>query len=124
VDDLLKLIDVLNPDNEAGRLTLIVRMGAEKVGEMLPQMIRAVKREGKKVVWSRQKERERKKMNEINLLREHIRSFLRLEKKKQKQSQRIEGCIAYSCICTYIQTYICICMRRFASHSGSALGAF
>ena len=52
MDDLLKLIDVLNPDNEAGRLTLIVRMGAEKVGEMLPQMIRAVKREGKKVVWS------------------------------------------------------------------------
>jgi len=51
-DDLLKLIDVLNPDNEPGRLTLIVRMGAEKVGEMLPQMIRAVKREGKSVVWS------------------------------------------------------------------------
>jgi 3-deoxy-7-phosphoheptulonate synthase len=51
-DDLLKLIDVLNPDNEPGRLTLIVRMGADKVGEMLPQMIRAVKREGKAVVWS------------------------------------------------------------------------
>ena len=52
VDDLLRLIDVLNPENEPGRLTLIVRMGAEKVGEMLPQMIRAVKREGKSVVWS------------------------------------------------------------------------
>jgi 3-deoxy-7-phosphoheptulonate synthase len=51
-DELLKLIDVLNPDNEPGRLTLIVRMGADKVGEMLPQMIRAVKREGKSVVWS------------------------------------------------------------------------
>ena len=52
VDGLLRLIDVLNPENEPGRLTLIVRMGAEKVGEMLPQMIRAVKREGKSVVWS------------------------------------------------------------------------
>ena len=44
---MLRLIDVLNPDNEPGRLTLIVRLGAEKVGEMLPAMIRAVEREGK-----------------------------------------------------------------------------
>src|SRR5215207_6755004 len=51
-DDLLKLIDVLNPDNEPGRLTLIVRMGADKVGEMLPAMVRAVNREGRSVVWS------------------------------------------------------------------------
>ena len=52
VDDMLRLMDVLNPANEPGRLTLIVRLGADKVGEMLPQMIRAVKREGKSVVWS------------------------------------------------------------------------
>src|SRR5947209_9055549 len=51
-DELLRLIDILNPDNEPGRLTLIVRLGADKVGEMLPQMIRAVKREGRSVVWS------------------------------------------------------------------------
>src|SRR5260221_631753 len=52
VDDMLRLTDVLNPDNEPGRLTLIVRLGADKVGEMLPAMIRAVKREGRSVVWS------------------------------------------------------------------------
>ena len=52
VDDMLRLIDMLNPENEPGRLTLIVRLGAEKVGEMLPAMVRAVKREGKSVVWS------------------------------------------------------------------------
>ncbi len=52
VDDLLRLIDVLNPENEPGRLTLIVRLGADKVGDMLPAMVRAVKREGKSVVWS------------------------------------------------------------------------
>ena len=52
VDDLLRLIDVLNPENDAGRLTLIVRLGADKVGDMLPAMVRAVKREGKSVVWS------------------------------------------------------------------------
>jgi 3-deoxy-7-phosphoheptulonate synthase len=51
-DDLIRLIDILNPDNEPGRLTLIGRFGNEKVGEHLPALIRAVKREGKVVVWS------------------------------------------------------------------------
>ncbi len=51
-DDLLKLCDVLNPLNEAGRLTVIVRMGAQKIGENLPALIRAVEREGYKVLWS------------------------------------------------------------------------
>jgi 3-deoxy-7-phosphoheptulonate synthase len=52
IDEMMRLIDVLNPENEPGRLTLIVRLGADKVGEMLPQMIRAVQREGRSVVWS------------------------------------------------------------------------
>ncbi len=51
-DVLLKLIDVLNPENEAGRLTLISRMGSTKVGEFLPPLVRAVKEAGKNVVWS------------------------------------------------------------------------
>jgi 3-deoxy-7-phosphoheptulonate synthase len=51
-DGLLKLIDVLNPDNEPGRLTLICRHGAEKSADHLPALVRAVKREGKAVVWS------------------------------------------------------------------------
>lgn len=51
-EGLLQLIDILNPTNEAGRLTLIARFGAEKVGEHLPGLIRAVAREGKNVVWS------------------------------------------------------------------------
>ena len=51
-DDLLKLIDALNPQNEPGRLTLISRFGAEKVGKHLPALIRAVEREGKIVVWA------------------------------------------------------------------------
>jgi 3-deoxy-7-phosphoheptulonate synthase len=51
-DELLKLIDILNPQNIPGRLTLIARFGADKVAEKLPPMVRAVKREGKKVVWS------------------------------------------------------------------------
>ncbi len=50
--DLLKLIDRMNPKNEAGRLTLIARFGAGQVGEHLPRLIRAVEREGRKVVWS------------------------------------------------------------------------
>ncbi|WP_174800496.1 class II 3-deoxy-7-phosphoheptulonate synthase [Martelella limonii] len=51
-DDLLRLIDALNPENEAGRLTLICRFGHDKVADHLPRLIRAVEREGKKVVWS------------------------------------------------------------------------
>jgi len=50
-DDLLRLIDKLNPDNEPGRLTVITRMGADKVAERLPRVIRAVKREGRAVLW-------------------------------------------------------------------------
>ncbi len=51
-EELLELIDALNPANEPGRLTLIVRMGAEKIGELFPPLLRAVKEAGKEVVWS------------------------------------------------------------------------
>ena len=51
-DGLLVLCDILNPENEPGRLTLINRFGHEKVGDHLPGLIQAVEREGKKVVWS------------------------------------------------------------------------
>ncbi len=51
VEDLLKLIEALDPNNEPGRLTLISRMGVNKVAEFLPPLLRAVKREGRKVVW-------------------------------------------------------------------------
>ena len=51
-DELIRLLDTLNPQNEAGRLTLICRYGADKVGQHLPKLIRAVEREGRKVLWS------------------------------------------------------------------------
>ena len=51
-EDLLRLIDILSPENEPGRLTLICRCGAGKVADRLPPLIRAVKREGKSVVWT------------------------------------------------------------------------
>lgn len=51
-DDLLALIDRLNPANEAGRLTLIARMGSDKVEKFLPPLVRAVEREGRSVVWA------------------------------------------------------------------------
>jgi 3-deoxy-7-phosphoheptulonate synthase len=50
-DELLRLIDILNPANEPGRLTLITRMGAGKPAEKLPALVRAVQREGRVVVW-------------------------------------------------------------------------
>lgn len=51
-DDLLRVCDTLNPNNEAGRLTLISRMGAGKVEEKLPPLVRKLKEEGRSVVWS------------------------------------------------------------------------
>ncbi|WP_111636838.1 class II 3-deoxy-7-phosphoheptulonate synthase [Marinomonas shanghaiensis] len=51
-EDLLRLCDVLNPENEPGRLNIIVRMGVDKVAEGMPKLIRAIQREGKQVVWS------------------------------------------------------------------------
>ena len=51
-DELLRVIDILNPDNEPGRMTLVVRMGHDKVLEHLPPLIRAIEREGRIVVWS------------------------------------------------------------------------
>ena len=51
-DDLLPLIDALNPGNIPGRLTLIGRFGADKVGDRLPALMAATKAEGKRVIWS------------------------------------------------------------------------
>ncbi|MFC3032566.1 class II 3-deoxy-7-phosphoheptulonate synthase [Pseudoalteromonas fenneropenaei] len=51
-DELIELIDALNPDNKAGRLTLITRMGADILPEKLPALVRKVQQEGRKVIWS------------------------------------------------------------------------
>ena len=48
---LAKLLDVLHPDDEPGRLTLIVRLGADNVDEHLPRLIETVRRSGKTVLW-------------------------------------------------------------------------
>ena len=50
-DDLLRILERLNPANEPGRITLISRMGHDKVAARLPPLLRAVEREGAKVVW-------------------------------------------------------------------------
>jgi len=51
-DELIELIDALNPENEEGRLNLIVRMGAGKIEEYFPKLLKRVRDEGKHVVWS------------------------------------------------------------------------
>ncbi len=52
VDELLRLIETLDPRNEPGRITVICRLGADKVDSLLPPLVRAVAREGRKVVWA------------------------------------------------------------------------
>ncbi|MDF2901571.1 MAG: dhs, partial [Phenylobacterium sp.] len=51
-DDLLRLIDVLNPRNEAGRLTLYGRFGHDKIADRLPRLLQATKKSGRSVVWA------------------------------------------------------------------------
>ena len=51
-DDLIKIIDKINPDNTAGRITLIARYGNDKVGNLLPKLIKRITDEGRIVVWS------------------------------------------------------------------------
>ena len=50
-DTLIRLIDVLNPTNKPGRMTLIARMGHDKVESKLPPLLKKIKSEGRKVVW-------------------------------------------------------------------------
>jgi 3-deoxy-7-phosphoheptulonate synthase len=52
VDDMRRLIEKLNPENEAGRLNFIVRMGAQKIGEYLPKFLQEIKKDGSNIVWS------------------------------------------------------------------------
>ncbi len=51
-DEALRLLDMLSPDNEPGRIVLINRYGAEDVGRFLPKLVRKIEAEGRSVVWS------------------------------------------------------------------------
>jgi len=51
-DELMELLDILNPKNEAGRIVLIARFGAGKVQAGLPRLVQRIQKEGRKVVWS------------------------------------------------------------------------
>ena len=50
-DDLIRLLDKVNPNNETGKVVLICRMGSEKVNEHLPKLIKNIKANGKNVIW-------------------------------------------------------------------------
>jgi 3-deoxy-7-phosphoheptulonate synthase len=51
-DDLIRLIDILNPENIPGRLTLIARFGSDRIATGLPKLVRRIRKEGRTVVWS------------------------------------------------------------------------
>mmetsp|Transcript_2452 Transcript_2452/g.3859 ORF Transcript_2452/g.3859 Transcript_2452/m.3859 type:complete len:502 (-) Transcript_2452:187-1692(-) len=81
-DELLRIIDNMNPNNIPGRLTIIVRMGAEKLRKNLPGLIRAVQREGKSVLWISDpvhgntfKTETGYKTRDFNAIRDELRAF-------------------------------------------------
>lgn len=86
-DEIIKLIDILNPDNIPGKLTLISRMGATKVEELLPSLVEFVKNEGKNVIWSCDpmhgniiKTSNNYKSRKFNDILSEIKSFTRIHK--------------------------------------------
>lgn len=52
LDELIRILDILNPRDSAGKITLITRFGHDKIGEILPKMIQRVESEGRTVIWS------------------------------------------------------------------------
>ena len=81
-DQLIDLCNQMNPNNIPGRMTIIVRMGAEKVRKHLPALIRAVQREGKSVLWisdpvhgNTYKTKNGFKTRGFDMIREELRAF-------------------------------------------------
>lgn len=52
MDDLMRILDKLNPENEEGKIVLIARFGAEKIDKLYPPILRAITEAGRNVVWS------------------------------------------------------------------------
>jgi 3-deoxy-7-phosphoheptulonate synthase len=52
INELIKIIEIVNPDNIAGRITLICRMGADKISSILPNIIKEIKKTDNKIVWA------------------------------------------------------------------------
>ena len=52
IDNIKQLIEILNPENEPGRLTLITRMGCDNIEKKLPALLREIKKEGSHIVWN------------------------------------------------------------------------
>jgi 3-deoxy-7-phosphoheptulonate synthase len=50
-DQALRLIEALNPSNEKGKIALVTRMGATRVGDVLPALVESIKRSGRAVLW-------------------------------------------------------------------------
>jgi len=86
-EDVVALANKLNPENEAGRLNVIIRMGADKIGENLPKILRELKREGLNIVYSIDpmhgntvKTSNNYKTREFSKILSEVRSFFEIHK--------------------------------------------
>ena len=86
-EDVVALANKLNPENEAGRLNVIIRMGADKIGENLPKILRELKCEGLNIVYSIDpmhgntvKTSNNYKTREFSKILSEVRSFFEIHK--------------------------------------------
>ncbi len=112
-EELIALIDTVNPDNTAGRVNIIIRMGADKVVEGLPPLIRAVEREGRQVLWSCDpmhgntfKARSGYKTREVTSVLQEVKSFFEIHQAEgtyaggvhfEMTGQDVTECIGGAC---------------------------
>lgn len=86
-EDVINLAQKLNPNNEAGRLNIIVRMGADKIADRLPAILRGVKKEGLNILYSIDpmhgntvKASNNYKTREFNKILSEVKSFFEIHK--------------------------------------------
>ena len=89
-EELVNLCNILNPDNEPGRLTLISRFGADNVEKYLPKLIKVIKKEGLKVIWSCDPCMEIPLKQQQDLKQELLKAYLKkLKISSQSAKQRV-----------------------------------